>query len=145
MPLPPPFSAYCSAGPSAIHGTGLFAREPIAAGTLIWELRTGFDREFTIDQLEALPTADREAIRRYLTALLPDPHAAEDVRQDFVVRVLEQRFVPPEELRGRFRDYLKQCLRNAAIGATMRSSRYERCGAPGLIAALISAAFTYGS
>lgn len=57
---------HASAGPSAIHGTGLFAREPIAAGTLIWELRTGFDREFTIDQLEALPTADREAIRRYL-------------------------------------------------------------------------------
>ena len=39
-------------GPSRIHGSGLIAREPIPAGTRIWEFRPGFD--VTISEAEAL-------------------------------------------------------------------------------------------
>lgn len=62
------------------------------------------------------------AIRRYLGALLRNPEAVHDVSQDFLLRILEQRFVPPEDLRGRFRDYLKAAVRNAAF-AYLRKNR----------------------
>ena len=55
------------------------------------------------------------AIRRYLGAILRDPDSVHDVSQAFLVRILEQRFVPPSNLRGRFRDYLKTSVRNAAL------------------------------
>lgn len=55
------------------------------------------------------------AIERYLSALLPDAHAVEEVRQDLLLRVLQQGFVPEQVKRGRFRDYLKAVVRNAAL------------------------------
>lgn len=55
------------------------------------------------------------AIERYLHALLRDPHDAEEVLQDFLVRGLERGFVGTGPLRGRFRDYLKAAVRNAAV------------------------------
>jgi len=55
------------------------------------------------------------AIRRYLTAMLKDEDAVHDVSQAFLVRILDQRFQPPSNLRGRFRDYLKAAVRNAAL------------------------------
>jgi RNA polymerase sigma factor (sigma-70 family) len=56
------------------------------------------------------------AVRAYLTALIPNRHDAEDVTQEFLMRVLRQPVLVPERVRnGRFRDYLKAALRNAAI------------------------------
>jgi DNA-directed RNA polymerase specialized sigma24 family protein len=56
------------------------------------------------------------AIERYLYALLRDPHEVEEALQDFLVRGLERGFVRPGgPLSGRFRDYLKAAVRNAAI------------------------------
>jgi SET domain-containing protein len=38
-------------GPSIIHGTGLFADEPIPKGTMVWRFTPGFDLTFTNEQL----------------------------------------------------------------------------------------------
>lgn len=55
------------------------------------------------------------AIRKYLDALLKNVHDAEEVSQDFLVRVLEHGFASADPDRGRFRDYLKRAVRNAAF------------------------------
>src|SRR5689334_2588024 len=56
------------------------------------------------------------AVRKYLAALIGDPHHAEDVGQDFFLRIVHTPVLMPERARkGRFRDYLKTVLRNAAI------------------------------
>ena len=41
--------------PSEIAGIGLFAAEPIAAGTVIWRLDPGVDQVFTAEQISGLP------------------------------------------------------------------------------------------
>lgn len=53
-------------GPSAIHGTGVFATEKIPCGTVIWVLDRGLDREFTPDELEQLSPDEYEQIKPYL-------------------------------------------------------------------------------
>ncbi|MBI1914311.1 MAG: sigma-70 family RNA polymerase sigma factor [Planctomycetes bacterium] len=55
------------------------------------------------------------AVRKYLDALLKDPHDAEDVAQEFLLHVFERGFVNAVPERGRFRDYLKRAVRNTAI------------------------------
>ena len=55
-----------SAGASRIHGTGLIACEFIPAGTVVWVLKPGFDVILSKPQLDALPSAVQEQIRRYI-------------------------------------------------------------------------------
>lgn len=55
-----------TAGPSPIHGRGLFAREPIAAGTLIWKLEPAFDVVMTRRQVDALSPAAGEQVRPFI-------------------------------------------------------------------------------
>ena len=55
-----------SAGQSQIHGTGLIANEPIAAGTVIWVLRPGFDLVVTKRELDELSQVVQEQIRHYI-------------------------------------------------------------------------------
>lgn len=57
------------------------------------------------------------AIRRYLSALIRDSHLLDEVVQDFLLHMVQHRFVPEQVTRGRFRDYLKACVRNAALSA----------------------------
>lgn len=47
-------------GPSPIHGTGLFAAEPVKAGTRVWVLNDVIDVEITQEDLESLPATARE-------------------------------------------------------------------------------------
>jgi RNA polymerase sigma-70 factor (ECF subfamily) len=54
------------------------------------------------------------AVRAYLLAVLRDEHAADEVLQDLLVQVTEQGFPTADPERGRFRDYLKAVIRNAA-------------------------------
>jgi RNA polymerase sigma-70 factor (ECF subfamily) len=54
------------------------------------------------------------AVRNYLTALLRNLHDAEEAAQDFLLRVVQHGFVRVREDGGRFRDYLKSAVRNAA-------------------------------
>jgi len=50
---------------SPIHGIGLFADEPIAAGTVIWRFHPKWDVAFTEEELAALPAPSREQVDRY--------------------------------------------------------------------------------
>ncbi|MGL4554743.1 MAG: RNA polymerase sigma factor [Gemmataceae bacterium] len=54
------------------------------------------------------------AIRQYVLALVGDPHDADDVCQDFLLRVKQKGFPPLDPGRGRFRHYLIAVVRNAA-------------------------------
>jgi RNA polymerase sigma-70 factor (ECF subfamily) len=60
------------------------------------------------------------AVRRYLTALVHNPDDVDEVLQDFLARGIERGFVRAEPLRGRFRDYLKTAVRNAALSHLRR-------------------------
>jgi len=51
--------------PSVIHGIGLFAAVPIAAGTLVWELDAPFDRALDEVALAALEPVAQLQLERY--------------------------------------------------------------------------------
>lgn len=46
-------------GPSEIHGTGLFAAEPIKKGEAIWIFNPLIDLEITMEEIETLPEEAR--------------------------------------------------------------------------------------
>jgi RNA polymerase sigma-70 factor (ECF subfamily) len=50
------------------------------------------------------------AVRRYLTGLLRDAHAAEDLTQEFALLVVSGKFHGADPARGRFRSYVKTAL-----------------------------------
>lgn len=52
------------------------------------------------------------AVRRYLLAAVRDPHAANDLAQEFALRFLRGDFRRADPERGRFRDYVKTVLSN---------------------------------
>jgi len=52
-------------GPSEIEGVGVFAAEPIKAGTAIWTLADKFDLILPTEELETLPEVQRNFIERY--------------------------------------------------------------------------------
>jgi len=51
-------------GPSLIHGTGVYADEPIAAGVVVWRFMPGKDRAYTREEVEQLPEPRRSEILR---------------------------------------------------------------------------------
>lgn len=55
------------------------------------------------------------AIRNYMGALIKNQHDAEEAAQDFLLRAVKQGFHSASPDRGRFRDYLKAAVRNAAF------------------------------
>lgn len=71
----------------------------------------------------ALVLRYHDAVRRYVAAMLPDRHDAEEVAQDTVVRLLEGRFAAAAPDRGRFRDLLKVSVRNLVIAHLERRRR----------------------
>jgi RNA polymerase sigma factor (sigma-70 family) len=54
------------------------------------------------------------ALRRYLGAMIPHAHDADDVAQDLLLQVLHKGLARKAPGRGRFRDYLKAVARNVA-------------------------------
>src|SRR5690242_1576893 len=64
------------------------------------------------------------AVRRYLAALVKDPHDAEDVAQTFLMHIVDRPFTPERVPNGRFRDYLKAVLRNQAVTHFRRAARH---------------------
>lgn len=60
------------------------------------------------------------AIQRYLNALIKNRHDAEEVGQDFLMWVTAHGFPRAKRGRGRFRDYLKVAVRNAALNFLRR-------------------------
>jgi hypothetical protein len=69
------------------------------------------------------------AIQKYLHALLKNSHDAEEVAQEFLLRGLEHGFLRTDALRGRFRDYLKTAVRNAALTYLQRKRPTRTGGA----------------
>ncbi|RIK75918.1 MAG: hypothetical protein DCC68_20320 [Planctomycetota bacterium] len=55
------------------------------------------------------------AIRAYLCAFVGNEHDADEVAQEFLLRSLYRNFDQYQIARGRFRDYLRAVVRNAAI------------------------------
>jgi hypothetical protein len=65
------------------------------------------------------------AIRSYLGALVKDAHEADEIAQDFLMRVVQKGgFLWANRDQGRFRDYLKAAVRNAAL-TSQRRRRHE--------------------
>jgi RNA polymerase sigma factor (sigma-70 family) len=60
------------------------------------------------------------AIQRYLSALVRNRHDAEEVAQEFFLHVTQHGFFRPSR-GGRFRDYLKAAVRNAALNHLRRN------------------------
>lgn len=60
-------------GASAIEGVGVFAAEPIAAGTVIWTLDPAFDRLVPMADYEAATPVLRELLDRYAYPNPDDP------------------------------------------------------------------------
>jgi uncharacterized protein len=52
-------------GPSAIHGTGLFADQLIEKGTIIWRFTPGIDARYAPEQVAGLPPAARDYLAVY--------------------------------------------------------------------------------
>lgn len=52
-------------GPSHIHGTGLFADEPIPAGSAVWIFHSDIDQRYTVGRFDSLHPRAREAIQHY--------------------------------------------------------------------------------
>jgi hypothetical protein len=60
------------------------------------------------------------AVQRYLGALIKNKHDAEEVAQEFFLWVSEHGLPRIRQDRGRFRDYLKQVVRNNALNFLRR-------------------------
>src|SRR5271155_4196486 len=52
------------------------------------------------------------AVHRYLLKALKDPHAADELDQEFALRFLRGDFRNSDPNRGRFRDYVKRAVQN---------------------------------
>ena len=65
-------------------------------------------------------------IHRYLAAIIKNPHDAEEVLQDFLLRAFQHGFVPERIAHGKFRNYLKAAVRNAAISHFRRQPSANR-------------------
>lgn len=72
------------------------------------------------------------AVHKYLGAILRDPADVEEVAQEFVLKVVEKGFGHASPAGGRFRDYLKASLRNAAL-THLRKRAARPAGDPALL------------
>jgi len=68
----------------------------------------------------------QRAVYRYLYAMLRDWDAADDLFQEFAVRLLRGSFRNANPERGRFRDFLKRALRNLVINRWKRQGQGPR-------------------
>lgn len=66
------------------------------------------------------------AIQRYLRAFLKNKYDAEEVAQDFFLAVSKYGFPRAKQDRGRFRDYLKVAVRNAALNFLRKKKNIKK-------------------
>jgi SET domain-containing protein len=59
--------------PSAIEGLGVFTREPIRKGDLVWRFDTRFDRVIPVADMRDAPAHMQEFLDRYTYPLPSDP------------------------------------------------------------------------
>src|SRR5262245_65927562 len=63
-----------------------------------------------------------QAIQRYLRIMIANQHDAEEIGQDFFLWVSQHGLPRASKDRGRFRDYLKKVVRNAALNYLRRKT-----------------------
>lgn len=86
---------------------------------------------------QALTLRYAPALRRYLGALVADPHEADELAQDVLVKLLQGDFAGADPAKGRFRDFLKTALRNLVRKRWEKEQRrkpigfdFDRVGGP---------------
>lgn len=77
----------------------------------------------TVEARKSLVMRYSSAIRKYLGAVTRNAEEADDLAQDVVVRMLNGDFAGADPNRGRFRDFLKTCIRNMARNYWSKKSR----------------------
>ena len=77
------------------------------------------------------------AIHRYVAALVTDRHDAEEVTQELFLRVAQHGFLRTRQEGGRFRDYLKAAVRNAALNF-LRRNRTRKPADAGIVEAALA-------
>lgn len=83
-----------------------------------WTLLTrahGGDADAETAALTALVERYQDAVYRYLLACVRDPDTADELFQDFALRLVRGDFGRVDPKRGRFRDYVKSALMNLVI------------------------------
>ena len=93
--------------------------------TVLFDAHQGETDAVAIAQQRLLQRYQR-AVLRYLYAMLRDWDAADDLFQEFAVRLLRGSFKNANPERGRFRDFLKSALRNLVINRWRRQGDRSR-------------------
>jgi RNA polymerase sigma factor (sigma-70 family) len=82
--------------------------------TLVFQLQKGTPEQVGEAQVELMGRY-AGAVHRYLLGALRDPEAAAELDQEFALRFIRGDFHRADPSRGRFRDFVKQALRNLMI------------------------------
>ena len=90
--------------------------------TVVFQAHRGQGEAVTAAQ-EQLLGRYAGAIYRYLMAALGDPHAAEELAQEFALAFVQGNFHGADPERGRFRDYVKTAVLNLVRKHRRRESR----------------------
>ena len=75
------------------------------------------------DARNALVLRYARAVRRYIGAVTRDDHAADELAQDVMVRMMKGDFAGADPSRGRFRDFLRVAIRNMVRNYWSREQR----------------------
>ncbi len=76
-------------------------------------------------------------IRRSFGLLIRNPDDAEEAAQEFYLRIVRSGFTRVRQERGRFRDYLRKSVRNAALNF-LRDRRRHKFGEPHLAMTVVA-------
>jgi RNA polymerase sigma-70 factor (ECF subfamily) len=79
---------------------------------------------------QALVQRYHRAIYRYLLGAVRDPDAADDLAQDFAVRLVRGDFKRADPDKGRFRDFVKTALYHLVVDYQRRKVKEQHAGAP---------------
>ena len=79
--------------------------------TLVFQTQAGLPEEANLAAAQ-LMCRYAGAVHRYMLKALRDPHAAEELDQEFALRFLRGDFRHVDPSRGRFRDYVKRAVQN---------------------------------
>ncbi len=109
----------------------------------VWTLVAEAGRGPALDRPDprlALIQRYQGAAYRYLLAAVRDPDVADELFQEFALRVVQGRFARAEPTKGRFRDYLKSALINLITDHRRARQRRSSAVAPPLFEAVAVAA-----
>jgi uncharacterized protein len=108
-------------GPSPIHGVGVFAAEPIAAGREVWRFAPGLDLVIPLDQIPTLP----EAFQAYLATYA---YRSRDVAEGMVLSCDHAKFLNHSEAPNTvIAPFVTRAARDIAEGEEITCSYRDCC------------------